>query len=109
MGFFNLFRTRKNKRSSKPKKQVGTIQRIQLKELGDQFPKYDRDVFTIRIGPIMKLNDEFKTEVRSIEWLKVPSKCCKWNVPTVWDTMKKNTYYNKFWWLGDVDYEVIFL
>ena len=91
------------------KRKNGIIKKIKIREIGDQFPKYDKDVFTISIESCSNTPEyDGETGNCKIKWLKVPKRCCKWNIPTSWTAMKKNKHY-KYWFIGDADYEVIFL
>jgi hypothetical protein len=98
-------KTRKRTR----KQRKGILKRIKIRETGDQFPKYDNQIFTILIESCSKdSKDPDQIGICKIKWVKVPKKCCKWDIPISYDTMEKRKWFD-FWFLGDADYEVIFL
>jgi hypothetical protein len=112
--FRKLTKTNKNRKMiNLTRKQKTKVRRIRIKELSGQFPKFDakNDVFTIEITSCKKKPSYQDEEGRcNIKWIRVPEKCCKWNIPKVYEYMTKNrkSPYN-YWFLGDGDYKVIFL
>jgi hypothetical protein len=91
----------------------GIIKKIRIHETGDQFPKYNGkdDIFTILIKSCAT-SPEYADEAGrcKIQWLKLPKKCCKWGIPTTWNSMSKNkSPPYTYWFLGDGDYKVEFL
>ena len=115
MKLSNMFKTRKNNKmiNLTRKRKGGIIKKIRIIETGDQFPKYNskNDIFTILIESCLKTSEFEEQNGRcKIKWLKIPKKCCKYGIPTKWDSISKNktTPYN-YWYLGDADYKVVFL
>ena len=115
MKLSNMFKTRKNNKmiNLTRKRKGGIIKKIRIIETGDQFPKYNskNDIFTILIESCLK-SPEFEGHNGKckIKWLKVPKKCCKYGIPSNWDSISKNKTppYN-YWYLGDADYKIVFL
>ena len=104
-----MFKTKK--KNVTRKQNLKGIKRIRIIELGDQFLKFDgkNDIFTIEIEKCG--SEDFHGERCKIRWLKLPKKCSKKyfiDILSNYDYMSKNKHYN-YWFLGDVDYKVIFL
>jgi hypothetical protein len=69
-------------------------------------PKYGKTTFTIRLLKYSK-KTKLNTEEYKIQWLDIPPKYSKKDRPFCYDIIKKNKLF-PFWFIGDVDYKIIF-
>lgn len=105
-----MFKTKKKNVTRKQKR----IKRIRIIRQPSNYD-FENDIFTIEMGKCY--TDEFGKRCK-IRWLKIPKTCSKKNNCFVKDfdyidyidsKMEFNNKHYKFWYLGEVDYKVVFV